>query len=141
MPGGKPERDAERASLGLGERIDTAEHRSAQLVQPGEGKLHLRFDTGATRTTWKPGRLPDQVVQQGRLADPRLSPHHQDGALTASHVRYELVQDSQFVGSAETTLGAGTSKNANRQVRPQRQRAAHQGRLPGARGTAAGVRS
>jgi hypothetical protein len=72
MSRGKPERDAERASLGLGERIDAAEHRTAQLVQSGEGKLHLRFDTGHADHV-ETGRLPDQVVQQGRLADPRTT--------------------------------------------------------------------
>jgi len=38
---GEPERDAEPAPLGFGERVKPAKQRSAQLVQPGEGKLHF----------------------------------------------------------------------------------------------------
>ena len=84
MPRGQPERDAEPVSLGLGERIKPAEHRSAQLVQPGEGKLHLRFHTRSLDHV-ETGRLPDQVSQQCRLADPRFAPHYENRALTASH--------------------------------------------------------
>ena len=100
MSRGKSERDADSVSLGLGQRVKSAEHRSAQLVQPGEGKLHLRFDPGSADHP-KAGRLPDQVSQQRRLADSRFSPHHQDGTLTASHVHDELVQDLQLSGPAE----------------------------------------
>ena len=75
-------------------------------MQPGEGQLHLRFDTGR-RTHAEPGRLPDQVSQQFCLADPRFSPYHQDGALTASHVSYELVQDLQLAGPPSSRGGGG----------------------------------
>jgi len=101
----QPERDTEPVSLGLGERTKPAEHRSAQLVQPGEGKLHLRLDTGRADHV-ETGRLPDQVPQQGRLADPRFTPDHQDGALAASHVAHELVQDLQLTGPAQQSLHA-----------------------------------
>jgi hypothetical protein len=37
----------------------------------------------------RPARV-DQMSQQCRLADTRLSPHHEDGALAVSHVCYEL---------------------------------------------------
>ena len=62
MSRGKSERDADPVSLGLGQRVKSAEHRSAQLVQPGEGKLHLRFDPDSVDHP-KAGRLPDQVSQ------------------------------------------------------------------------------
>ena len=100
ISGGKPERDAEPATLRLGQRPEPAEHRRAQLVQPGEGELHLRLDAGHAGHP-ETGRLGDQMSQQFRLADPRLSPHDQDGALTASHVRDEPSQDLQLAGPAE----------------------------------------
>jgi hypothetical protein len=43
----EPERDAEPAPLGFGERAEPVEQRTAQLVQPGEGELHFRFDADA----------------------------------------------------------------------------------------------
>ena len=115
---GKPERDTEPVSLGLGERTKPAEHRSAQLVQPGEGKLHLRLDTGRADHV-ETGRLPDQVTQQGRLADPRFTPDHQDGALAASHVAHELLQDLQLTGPAEQP-GRGRRGHVERSGRPVR---------------------
>ena len=74
ITGGKPERDAEPATLRLGQRPEPAEHRRTQLMQPGEGQLHLRLDAdhAGHRET---GRFGDQMSQQFRLADPRLSPH------------------------------------------------------------------
>jgi len=69
-------------------------------VQPGEGKLHLGLDTG-TADYPEPGRLPEQVPEQGRLADSRLSPHDQDSAFTISWFRYELPKDFQLGGPAE----------------------------------------
>jgi hypothetical protein len=69
-------------------------------VQPGEGKLHLGLDGGAAYNP-EPGRLSDQLPEQGRLADSRLSPHDKDGALTISWFRYELPKDFQLGGPAE----------------------------------------
>ena len=100
ISGGEPERDAERATLRLGQQAEPAEHRRTQLVQPGEGEFHLRLDAGHAghRET---GRLGGQLPQQLRLADPRLSPHDQDGTAAPSRVRDELSQDLQLAGPAE----------------------------------------
>src|SRR4029077_13902125 len=46
-------------------------------------------------------RLGDQLPQQFRLADPRLSAHDQDGTAAPSHVRDELSQDLKLGGPAE----------------------------------------
>lgn len=69
-------------------------------MQPSEGKLHLRFDTDPAGHS-ETGRLSNQISQQCRLADTRFSPHNEDAALTASHVRYELPQDLQLADPAE----------------------------------------
>jgi hypothetical protein len=100
IPGGQPERDAEPATLRLGQRPEPAEHRRAQLVQPGEGELHLRLDAGHPGHP-ETGCLGDQVAQQFRLADPWLSPHDQDGTPAAAHVHDETSQDFQLAGPAE----------------------------------------
>jgi hypothetical protein len=100
VSGGEPERDAEPATLRLGQRPEAAEHRRAQLVQPGEGKLHLRLDAdhaGHRETR----RLRGQLSQQFRLADPRLAPYDQDGAPAAAGFRDEPPQDLQLAGPAE----------------------------------------
>ena len=100
ISGGEPERDAEPATLRLGQRPEPAEHRRAQLVQPRVGELHLRLDAGHAGYP-ETGRLGDQLPQQFRLADPRLSPHDQDGAAAPAHVRDEPSQDLQLGGPAE----------------------------------------
>ena len=62
VAGGKPERDAERATLRLGQRPEPAEHRRTQLMQSGEGELHLRLDAGHAGHP-ETERLGDQMSQ------------------------------------------------------------------------------
>ena len=100
ISGGEPQRDAERATLRLGQRPEPAEHRRAQLVQPRVGEFHLRLDAGHAGHP-ETGHLGDQLPQQFRLADPRLSPDDQDGTAASSHVRDEPSQDLQLGGPAE----------------------------------------
>ena len=97
---GQPERHAQRAPLGCGEGPEPAEHRNAQLVQAGEGELHLRFhpDRAGHREI---RRLAGQVAQQRRLADPRFAPHHEDGALAAARAREQLAQGLLLAQPAE----------------------------------------
>ena len=97
---GQPERDAQRAPLRCGQRTEPAEHRRAQLVQAGEGQLHLRFDPDRTGHREPRGRA-DQVAQQLRLADPGFAPQHQDGALATVHVCDEPSQGLLLAGPAE----------------------------------------
>jgi hypothetical protein len=75
-PGAHPERDPQRVALRGRQALQPVQQRRAQLMQAGEGQLHLRFHPGG------PGhphirRRPDHVLQQRGLAHPRLAPHHQ----------------------------------------------------------------
>jgi hypothetical protein len=97
---GQPERDAQRAPLRCGQRTEPGEYRCAQLVQAGEGQLHLRFDPDRTGHREPRGRS-DQVAQQLRLADPGFAPQHQDGALAAAYVRDQPPQGLLLAGPAE----------------------------------------
>jgi hypothetical protein len=45
-------------------------------------------------------RLTSGVLQQRRLADASLAPDDQDGALTAAHVREQVVDHHALVGPA-----------------------------------------
>ena len=56
----------------------------AQLVQSGEGQLHLRLDTRSPRrgAVRRPLR---QVPQQNRLAGTRFAVHHQRPALASAN--------------------------------------------------------
>ena len=54
-------RGARLAGPALTVRTDPGEHRSTQVVQPGERKLHLRFDTDGTGHP-ETGRLFDQML-------------------------------------------------------------------------------
>ena len=85
------ERRGQRIALRTGQAIEPVQHRRAQLVQPGEGELHLRL--GAARpddTTSRRASL--QVVQQRRLADPRLAAQDQNLALTRPGIGQQTIQ-------------------------------------------------
>ena len=58
------------------------QHLRAQLMQPGEGQLHLRLHTGRPRHP-APVRPRSQVLQERALAYPRVTAHHQGTALTS----------------------------------------------------------
>ena len=71
--GGQAEHDLHGLSLRRRKPLEPVEQRPAQLMQTGEGQLHVRLDPhrpddGGIR------RRRDQVVQQRRLSDPGLSP-------------------------------------------------------------------
>ncbi len=74
--GADAERGPQRILLRHRKPLNPVKHRRAQLLQPGERQLHLRLDA---RDPLNPaaGRPPGQVVQQRRLACPRLAGHHQ----------------------------------------------------------------
>jgi hypothetical protein len=91
VSGGEPERDAQPATLRLGQRPEPAEHRRAQLLQPRVGKLHLRLDAGYVGHP-ETGHLGDQLPQQLRLAHAGLTAHDQGPALAGSHVSDEAVK-------------------------------------------------
>jgi hypothetical protein len=102
VPRGQPERDAQPAPLGFGQGAEPAEHRRAQLVQAGEGKLHLRLDPdGPGQHEVRVRGLAGQVGQQRRLADPGFTPDHQDGALAVANSCDELPQRLLLTEPAE----------------------------------------
>jgi hypothetical protein len=89
------ERGPQRLALRSRKPLQTIQHRRQQLMHPSEGELHLRLDTGGARHP-AARRLPDQVVQQGRLAHTRLPADHQRPALTPTHRVQEPLQQAAF---------------------------------------------
>ena len=79
--------------------LEPIEHRRQQLMQPGEGQLHLRLDTDGTRHP-KARRLLDQVLEQRRLAHARLAAHHQGPALARADRFDEVVEHLAFAAPA-----------------------------------------
>jgi hypothetical protein len=47
----------------------------AELVKPSERQFHLGLHAGRAHDTTS-GRLPEDVVEQGRLSNTGLAPHH-----------------------------------------------------------------
>jgi hypothetical protein len=75
--------------------LSTIQYRCAQLVQPGEGQLHLRLHARRPDQA-APGRPLARVVKQHSLAYTRLTVHHQRPALTRPHSIDELLQQAAF---------------------------------------------
>jgi hypothetical protein len=59
-------------ALRFGQRVKLIEHRGAQLVEAGEGPLHLRLHAADSRDT-EVRRLIGNIVQQRCLADAGLT--------------------------------------------------------------------
>jgi hypothetical protein len=94
-PGTEAERGPQRGALRRREPLETAQHRPAQLVQPGEREFPLRLDTDDARHPAARGLL-DQVVQQRRLAHARFAADHQGPALTGAGSLDEPVEHLAF---------------------------------------------
>ena len=89
--GGQPECDAQRVSLRVGQPLGPIQQRRTQLVQTGEGQLHLRLSRrGASHAT--PGSPADEVIQQRRLAHSGLTDHQQRSALACPNSRNQTIQ-------------------------------------------------
>ena len=102
--GRQAERDAQGGLLGLGKRVEPAEHRRAELMQPRERQLHLGLDPGDPRDA-EARRLPRAVVQERRLADARLAAEDQHRALAAAHVLQQPVERLALAGSPQQDRG------------------------------------
>ena len=98
-PGTDAERGPQRIALRNRETLEAIQHRRAQLMQPGEGKLHLRLDTSGPHHT-AARRLLDHVLQQRRLAHARFAAHHQRPALTRANSFDEPVEHVAFAAPA-----------------------------------------
>jgi hypothetical protein len=80
-PGHQPERRPQRLPLRRRQPVQPAQKRHQQLVQPGEPHPHLRLDPRHPGQLHIPGPARGPL-QQRRLADPRIPPHHQHPAHT-----------------------------------------------------------
>jgi len=77
------ERGLQRLTLRNRQALEPVQHRRADLMQPSEGEFHLRLDAcGVYHPEIR--RSPGHIVQQRRLADARLAPHHQCPALACA---------------------------------------------------------
>ena len=75
---------AQRIALRSRKTLEPVEHRSQELMQPGEGELHLRLDAGGTHDQ-AVRCLLDQVIQQRGLAHARFATDDQRPALTCAN--------------------------------------------------------
>jgi hypothetical protein len=94
-----PERDAQRVLLRAGQGLEAVEHGRAQLMQPGEGELHLGLDPSDPGDTALRGLLGD-VRQQRRLAHPGLTPQDLHRALPRADALQLTVQHLALVTAA-----------------------------------------
>ena len=104
-PGTEAERGPQRIALRHRETLETIQHRRQQLVQAGEGQLHLRLDAGGAHHP-AARRLLDQVLQQRRLAHARLAPQHQRPALARADRFDEAVEHVALAATAPELTGA-----------------------------------
>jgi hypothetical protein len=79
--------------------VQPVEHRREQLMRRGERKLHLRLDTdGACEPEAR--RVRDEVLQQRRLAHPRLAKYHERPALPCADGLEQPVEHLAFAAPA-----------------------------------------
>jgi hypothetical protein len=90
-PGTHAERGPQSFPLRPRHRLQPIQHRTAQLMQPGEGQLHLRLDTGGPLDA-AARHAPAQVLQQRCLAHTRLAMHHQRPALAGADSLHQPVK-------------------------------------------------
>ena len=90
-PGTDAERGLQRIALRIRKPVDVIKDRRQQLMQPSEGQLHLRLDTGGTQHA-EAGRLLDQVLEQRGLAHARFASDNQRPALTRANGGDESVE-------------------------------------------------
>ena len=94
-PGLTPKAVRSASRCGAGRRSSRSSIGAKQVMQPGEGELHLRLDAGGAHH--QAARcLLDQVVQQRGLAHARFTAHHQRPALTSSNGFDEPVEHLAF---------------------------------------------
>ena len=106
--GAQPEHDLHGLPLRRRELLEPVEQRPAQLMQAGEGQLHVRLHPhrphdGQIR------RRRDQVLQQRRLPDPGLAAQHQRPALAATDRRDQVVQQRALARPAAQAGAPGRS--------------------------------
>ena len=85
------ERRPQRITLRDRQLPQPIEHRPAQPLQPGEREVHLRLHPRGPQHP-QIRRRPRHVIQQGRLPDPRLAPHHERGAVPVTQPFHQPAQ-------------------------------------------------
>ena len=90
-PRAQPECRPERIALRRRQPPEAAQHRPAQLVQAGKGKLHFRLDPGRPDNLEARGTLGG-VTQQRCLSYPWFAAQHQHRALPGPRIRQQPVQ-------------------------------------------------
>jgi hypothetical protein len=96
---GQAERGAERVALRTWEVLEPGEHRRAELVERGEGQLHLGLDAHGAGDP-EPGRRSDRVIHERGLADSRLASQHQNPAPTGACSHEQPVEHVALVATA-----------------------------------------
>jgi hypothetical protein len=106
----QPQGRAERLTLRSREALHSVGDRRAELVKPGEHKLHLGLDArGAKHAT--AGGLFHQVVQQRTLADAGLPRQYQRPARTGAHAHQQLIQRRALAPPAEQPRGGSRHRH------------------------------
>ena len=106
------ERDRERVALRSRQLVQPAEHRHAQLVQPGERQLHLGLHPPGPDHP-KPHRPAGRIVQQRRLPDPGLAAHDQHGAATPARLIQHPIQHRPLPVAIQQSGSRTTSGRAH----------------------------
>jgi hypothetical protein len=94
------ERGPQRVPLGLGQAGRAAQHRPAQLMQPGKHEFHLRLHARRpSQPASRTASLPGQVLQQHGLADAGVTADDQDRAVSGPD-RFDHVIERLALGAA-----------------------------------------
>src|SRR6476620_10891786 len=97
--------------VGPGESSGRSRHRSEQLLQAREAELHLGLD--ADDLADLPSvRVFDQVLDQSRLADPRLAAQDERLRLAGAPAAQQTRQESALVRPSDQIRCAGAEGGA-----------------------------
>jgi hypothetical protein len=99
-PTGQAEDDLQRIALWPRQPLEPIEQRGAELLQAGEGQLHLGLDPHRPGDG-QVGRRLDEMLQQHRLPDPGLAPQDQRPALTPADGIDQVVEPGALVRPPE----------------------------------------
>ena len=101
-PGADPERRLDRRPLRSGQLRQAFQQRRAQLLQGGEGQLHLRLHPRRPHHLEPPRRSRShRVLQQRRLAHPRLPGHQQHPASPGPRLVEHAIDHGALFGPAQ----------------------------------------
>ena len=119
-PPAERERALERERVRLGDLVEHRQRRAQQLEQRGERDLRLGLDAARAQHP-HPGRSLGRVVEQNRLADPRLS-HQRERRARRPTARSRA--------RARSPPAPASARAASRHPIPRRRRAPRQTRWP-----------